>query len=87
MSDHKSDLRGDFIEVLKGILTLMSTAYEQLGPVPEGHGLIMTPFICYDLVLSRFCGSASPTTLIQRQYQKPLSLPFRSPAEIFRSTG
>jgi hypothetical protein len=39
MSDHKSDLRGDFIEALKEILTLMSTAYEQLGPVPEEHPL------------------------------------------------
>jgi hypothetical protein len=39
MSDHNSDLRADFIEALKEISTLMSTAYEQLGPVPEGHPL------------------------------------------------
>lgn len=39
MSHHNSDLRGDFIEALKEISTLMSIAYEQLGPVPEDHAL------------------------------------------------
>ncbi|MGY2316870.1 hypothetical protein ACW9I6_19525 [Pseudomonas sp. SDO5522_S412] len=39
MSDRHSDLRGDFIEALKEITTLMSTAYEQLGQVPEEHPL------------------------------------------------
>lgn len=39
MIDRNSDLRRDFIEALKEITTLMSTAYEQLGPVPEEHPL------------------------------------------------
>lgn len=39
MDHHNSDLREDFIEALKEISTLMSIAYEQLGPVPEDHAL------------------------------------------------
>ncbi|MFJ4193390.1 hypothetical protein [Pseudomonas sp. NPDC089534] len=34
-----NDLRADFIEALKEVSALMSTAYEQLGPVPDDHAL------------------------------------------------
>lgn len=39
MSHLNNDLRSDFVEALKEISTLMSMAYEQLGPVPEDHAL------------------------------------------------
>lgn len=39
MSHHNDDLRADFVEALKEISTLMSIAYEQLGPVPDDHAL------------------------------------------------
>ncbi|UZD95509.1 hypothetical protein LOY64_00405 [Pseudomonas corrugata] len=32
-------MRVDFLEALKEISTLMSIAYEQLGPVPDDHAL------------------------------------------------
>lgn len=39
MSRLGNDLRADFVEALKEISPLMSMAYEQLGPVPQGHAL------------------------------------------------
>ena len=39
MSHLNYDLRADFVEALEEISTLMSIAYEQLGPVPEDHAL------------------------------------------------
>ena len=39
MSHHNNNLRADFVEALKEISTLMSIAYEQLGPVPDDHAL------------------------------------------------
>lgn len=39
MSHLGNDLRGDFVEALEEISTLMSMAYEQLGQVPEDHAL------------------------------------------------
>lgn len=39
MHHRNKDLRADFIEVLDEVSTLMSMAYEQLGPVPEDHAL------------------------------------------------
>ncbi|SDB67742.1 MafI family immunity protein [Pseudomonas sp. NFACC13-1] len=39
MSHHNNDLRADFVEALKEVSTLMSIAYEQLGPVPDDHAL------------------------------------------------
>ncbi|MEN5301262.1 MafI family immunity protein [Pseudomonas sp. TWI628] len=39
MSHLGNDLRADFVEALKEISTLMSMAYEQLGPVPQDHAL------------------------------------------------
>ncbi|XXE30497.1 hypothetical protein J3Q09_14405 [Pseudomonas sp. R4-83] len=32
-------IRADFVEALEEISALMSIAYDQLGPVPEGHAL------------------------------------------------
>ncbi|QXI49383.1 MULTISPECIES: hypothetical protein [Pseudomonas] len=37
MSPLNNDVRAAFVEALKEISTQMSIAYEQLGPVPEGH--------------------------------------------------
>jgi hypothetical protein len=34
-----NNLRADFIVVLKEITALMSSAYEQIGPVPDDHPL------------------------------------------------
>ncbi|MFK3774960.1 MafI family immunity protein [Pseudomonas sp. NPDC089406] len=42
MSQLGNDLRADFVEALEEITTLMSTAYEQLGPVPQDHALAQT---------------------------------------------
>ena len=42
MSHLNNDLRADFVEALEEISTLMSIAYEQLGPVPEYHALAQT---------------------------------------------
>lgn len=39
MSHPHNDLRADFVEALEEISTLMSIAYDQLGPVPEDHAL------------------------------------------------
>ena len=39
MHHRNKDLRADFIEVLDEVSTLMSIAYEQLGPVPGDHAL------------------------------------------------
>ncbi|MFG6207480.1 hypothetical protein [Pseudomonas retamae] len=39
MSHLNNDLRADFVEALEEISTLMSIAYDQLGPVPEDHAL------------------------------------------------
>jgi hypothetical protein len=39
-----ADLRADFIEVLNEVSSLLSTAYEQLGPVPENHVLAQEGF-------------------------------------------
>lgn len=39
MHHRNKDLRADFIEVLDEVSTLMSIAYEELGPVPEDHAL------------------------------------------------
>ena len=39
MSHHNNDLRADFVEALREVSTLMSIAYEQLGPVPDDHAL------------------------------------------------
>jgi hypothetical protein len=39
MHHFNNDLRADFVEALEEISTLMSIAYEQLGPVPEDHAL------------------------------------------------
>ena len=39
MSHLNNDLRADFVEALEEISTLMSIAYDQLGPVPENHAL------------------------------------------------
>lgn len=39
MSHFNNDLKADFAEALEEISTLLSIAYEQLGPVPEDHAL------------------------------------------------
>ncbi|WP_434695024.1 MafI family immunity protein [Pseudomonas sp. Z1-14] len=39
MTHLDNDLRADFVEALEEVSTLMSIAYEQLGPVTEGHAL------------------------------------------------
>ena len=39
MNHLNNDLRADFVEALEEISTLMSIAYDQLGPVPEDHAL------------------------------------------------
>lgn len=39
MSPLNNDVRAAFVEALEEISTQMSIAYEQLGPVPEGHVL------------------------------------------------
>lgn len=39
MSHLNNDLMADFVEALEEISTLMSIAYDQLGPVPEDHAL------------------------------------------------
>ncbi|UZE26273.1 hypothetical protein LOY67_12965 [Pseudomonas sp. B21-056] len=39
MTHHHNDLRVDFIEALKEVSALMSSAYEQLDPVPNDHAL------------------------------------------------
>ncbi len=39
MSHPHNDLRADFVEALEEISTLMSIAYDQLGPVLEDHAL------------------------------------------------
>ncbi|OOL36855.1 hypothetical protein [Pseudomonas sp. FSL W5-0299] len=39
MSHLNNYLRADFVEALEEISTLMSIAYDQLGPIPEDHAL------------------------------------------------
>ena len=39
MGHLNNDLRADFVEALEEISTLMSIAYDQLGPLPEDHAL------------------------------------------------
>ncbi|WP_263264139.1 hypothetical protein [Pseudomonas sp. RIT-PI-S] len=39
MEDRHHELRGDFVEALREISALMSTAFEQAGIIPEEHAL------------------------------------------------